>query len=105
MPDREKVISELESAASLAWNSNEGQCEIMDSDDALTVAHAIRDALELLKDQEPVKPFVGNYRKNSMGRCGHCNTPLLVLEGLRSSFCWMCGRMVKWDDSDRNGNG
>lgn len=48
-------------------------------------------------EQESVKPFVGNYWKNSMGRCGHCKAPLPALEGLRSKFCWMCERAVKWE--------
>ena len=54
MPDRETVISELELAVSLAWNSDEDQCEIMDADDAMTVAHAILDALTLLKADQSV---------------------------------------------------
>ena len=87
MADREKVISELELAASLAWDSDEGQCEIMDSDDALTVAHAIRDALELLKDQKSVKPAPGML-------CGECGCRIYQ----DANYCYNCGRPVKWDD-------
>lgn len=56
------------------------------------------DALAMLKAQEPVKPLDENYWKHTMGRCGHCKAPLPAIEGLRSKFCWMCGKAVKWDD-------
>lgn len=61
--------------------------------------------VSLLKEQEPVKPFyeegedfLNYFMKHTMGRCGHCKAPLPALDGMRSKFCWMCGRQVKWDD-------
>jgi len=56
------------------------------------------DALQLLKEQEPVKPIDETYWNHTYGRCGHCRAPLPALEGLKSKFCWMCGKAVKWND-------
>lgn len=59
---------------------------------------------ELLKEQEAVAPiyeegedFLNYFMKHTMGRCGHCKAPLPALDGMRSKFCWMCGRQVKWE--------
>ena len=101
MADREKVIKALKLAASLVWNSNEGQCEIMDSDDALTVAHAIRDALELLKDQEPVKPIEQGDDSYVCDNCGEAvgwdEMECYGIGKIRCKYCPGCGRMVKWN--------
>ena len=56
-----------------------------------------KDAADPLKAQEPVKPINENYWKHTMGRCGHCKAPLPAIEGLRSKYCWMCGKPVKWN--------
>ncbi len=60
---------------------------------------------ELLEEQEAVAPFyeegedfLNYFMKHTMGRCGHCKAPLPALDGMRSKFCWMCGRQVKWND-------
>jgi predicted amidophosphoribosyltransferase len=58
------------------------------------------DALNMLKEQEPMRPIYENYWKHTMGRCGHCKAPLPAIEGMQSKFCWMCGRAVKWDEAD-----
>jgi len=58
----------------------------------------MKEALELLREQEPVSPIHENYWKHTIGRCGHCKAPLPALEGMQSKFCWMCGRAVKWDE-------
>ena len=101
MPDRDKVISELELAASLAWNSDEGQCEIMDADDAMTVDHAILDALALLKEQE-AQTVLSNRccefapcRYTRKGFCPKCHQEVEWL--LNRNYCGFCGQAVKWD--------
>ena len=62
-------------------------------------------AVSMLKEQEAVVPFyeegedfLNYFMKHTMGRCGHCKAPLPALEGMRSKFCWMCGRQVKWNE-------
>ena len=59
--------------------------------------HLIDDALELLKEQEPVKPTrtlspEGNWWED----CGACDTVLLKWY----TYCPNCGRKVKWDAAD-----
>ena len=49
------------------------------------------DALALLKEQEPVKPF-GGY---GFYFCGGCKNPF---NSVSQKFCSECGQAVKWDD-------
>lgn len=51
MSDLDKVIKDLRRARRIAFDGE--MCQIMDADDALTVAYAIDDALILLSEQEP----------------------------------------------------
>ena len=55
------------------------------------------DIIALLKAQKPVKPLDENCWDHTMGRCGYCKAPLPAIDGLRSKFCWMCGKAVKWE--------
>ena len=50
-----------------------------------------REALALLKEQEPVEPIYGLHGER---HCGNCRNSLWV-SGQR--FCASCGRAVKWD--------
>lgn len=57
-------------------------------------ASIIHDALELLKAQEPVSPMQTN---------GHTGSPIWICGNCKSwigskivSYCWRCGRAVKW---------
>ena len=103
MPDREKVIRALECCLDI--NSSKYKhclnCDYRHDIDhcqwACQTGGILDDALALLKEQEPVKPLDENYWKHTMGRCGHCKAPLPAIEGLRSKFCWMCGKPVKWE--------
>lgn len=62
----------------------------------------VKDALELLKEQEPVKPV----KTWNTYLCGNCNRSVyheerqgcLVLYEERYTYCPNCGRKVKWDD-------
>lgn len=51
------------------------------------------DALELLKEQEPVKPTYEDFFGNRIARCGKCNGYIV-----RYRYCPGCGQAVKWDD-------
>lgn len=66
-------------------------------DDYRGIMEYIDDALTLLREQEAVKPISAHVWAHTFGRCGNCEAPLPALEGLRSKFCWMCGKAVKWD--------
>lgn len=50
------------------------------------------DALELLKEQEPVKPRYEDFFGDRVARCGNCNGYIV-----KYKYCPGCGRMVKWD--------
>lgn len=87
MTDREKVISNLE------------QC-LDDSVAAVVPADTVRDALALLKAQEPMKPVV-DIDTWKCGNCGHVleHQQLLgdnVLFHEQYNYCPECGRAVKW---------
>ena len=58
------------------------------------VQEIARNALELLKEQEPVAPvLVGR-----MWECGKCHAPVgIFMDDQRDQFCRTCGRSVKWE--------
>ena len=100
MTKLEKVIKALECCKDInklhcddcayTYNARSDRCEC--------TTEMASDALELLKEREPVKPIDETCWNHTYGRCGHCRAPLPALEGLHSKFCWMCGRQVKWDE-------
>ena len=63
-----------------------------------------RDALALLREQEPVKPLIPD--DDMMRYCGNCGEivghEVLGPSGLNVTqfeFCPKCGRKVKWDET------
>ena len=53
----------------------------------------IQDALEVLKEQEPIEP---KYRRG-MRYCGNCDRKLAFPYNHKAAtFCWHCGKKVKW---------
>lgn len=52
-----------------------------------------RDALALLKAQEPIPVKRIDGKRNHFLKCGGCNANLT--SGMK--FCPQCGRLVKWD--------
>ena len=90
MNELERVIKGLECCL------DEGSChgcpyyddmDYCDGSDTLK-----RDALALLKAQEPVKP----KRLNGYVYCGRCGYKLhWIVE--QNNFCQNCGRAVKWE--------
>lgn len=90
MPDREKVLHELDhQVADADWCDNDWKDNVP--------IWMLRGALALLREQGAVKPISAHVWAHTFGRCGNCEAPLPALEGLRSKFCWMCGKPVKWD--------
>ncbi len=87
MADREEVIKGLEKV----WDAfNHMEHELY--------ADYVYDALELLKEQEPVKPHkIPHSITHPYGAyvCGNCNIRILEQD---DDFCPNCGRAVKWDD-------
>lgn len=106
MPDREKVIKGLEYCM--------GGCQVScfkcpyreighQPPDCLDNCMILQDAVELLKENESVKPEV----LVDTWVCGNCKTRLErqamigpnVLISENFNYCPSCGRKVKWDDA------
>lgn len=85
MIDREKVIKGLEMivADDKMWRKADYYATIC------------KEALELLKAQEPIKPVWLGGENEHIGfyACGSCGMNM----GTNPNYCWYCGRKVKWD--------
>ena len=101
MIDREKVIKGLECCA--AGNSGKciKECPYDFVNNANCTAGMARDALELLKNQEPIKPVVNQDE----WVCGCCGTelerqkmisPNAIFHDLYD-YCPHCGKKVDWE--------
>lgn len=61
-----------------------------------TLAPLIRDALALLKAQEPVEPVPGLWDRDiQLYKCGACGGEIGA--GGIAKYCFHCGRAVKWE--------
>lgn len=91
MIDREKVIKGIRKCLSHKPCGENGcpyedECAVEHLNDPL-----LRDALTLLKEQEPVEPLYGSHGER---RCGVCRNKFFVYKQL---FCASCGRAAKWE--------
>ena len=89
MPDVEKVIRCLE------------QC-LDDSIAAVVPADTVRDALALLKAQEPVSPTRDDDGDLLCGVCGEGVVGYKIFDesgiyAARDNYCPKCGQAVKWE--------
>lgn len=89
MIDREKVIKGLECCSHLGYCEN--QCPYFVEFNCIELMSA--DALELLKEQRPVKP---DYDPTTLEwSCGNCGQSF---DRCKYKYCPTCGRAVKWDE-------
>lgn len=97
MADREKIINHFQDAIEASGDNNKWRFVRVD---------VIEDAIELLKEQEPIKPTV-SVDTWICSKCGHTlesqeliddkeNPQVLIHE--QYEYCPCCGRKVKWDD-------
>lgn len=94
MVDRKRVMQWLETCA----NGCEDGCPYEYKNLVYRVeckADLMSDALELLREQEPVRP-VKQIEQTEWTVCGHCHKHLIS----KWVFCPYCGRAVKWDAAD-----
>ena len=97
---RKKVIKGLEICSAGEWNSTDGRdhtdCPYYPAGyTGCTCKLLMRDALTLLREQEPVKPVKEQIFSSIYGWvCGACSFPLLSDS---YTYCPKCGRAVKWD--------
>ena len=104
MPDREKVIEGLEHCV------KEADCrgcvyfeQMKDQYDGYK-CDCNKDALALLKEQEPVEPYA-DFDGHDVWRCGNCGAAIFHFhndesdedEKVFSKFCTHCGKPVRWE--------
>lgn len=99
MSDREKVIKELEECLTASCR---GFWTCPYSDNAWD---AVREALALLREHEPIAPVKvnryietnehGGWFPSETYDCGNCGAELCN----KANYCYVCGRPVKWDVS------
>lgn len=85
MTDREKVrtqLAEIGIGLDMAGYHNDAQC--------------VRDALALLREQEPVRPKREDAGHRIIMLCGACGAPIPTPGGWRYKYCPTCGRGIKW---------
>lgn len=97
MPDAIDVINGLEciiSSGNAGMRDDCASCIYPGSADCL--APALRDALAMLKAQEPVEPVFERQFMTSIEiyDCGKCGTSLGA-KGI-AKYCMKCGQAVKW---------
>lgn len=95
MIDREKVIYDIERCICHVPDACR-DCSHYGHDAPIgCMEELLSDALELLKEHEPVKPK-SKVRHGSYGQiqhfCGNCNT---MIHG-KQKYCSECGKEVKW---------
>ena len=98
MTDREKAIKGLTHCT--AWSGlHECQPKVGDDcpyeDEADCQLSLMRDALVLLKEQEPVKPITDQGAVFRTYACGNCKTHFYLRQ---QKYCAICGRAVKWNE-------
>ena len=90
MADIEKVISDLEQQ--IRW-IEEIECHKFPG--WLNTTNAMRDALELLKEQEPAEPVMKKGRLFTAPTCRKCG--YFFQTGTKPNYCQECGQAVKWN--------
>ena len=100
MTDREKVIKGLKierECVSRDCDRNCAKCDLVQEREWLLSVYD--DAIELLKEQEPV---MWTYDGDNCFKCSNCdfhiNDEVYYLTDKPINFCPGCGRAVKWDD-------
>ena len=93
MPDMETVITHLQIIHTWAEFARERDLQFFTLNHLEKIAEWTDDALELLKEQEPVEPKRIDGKRNYFIKCGNCNYDLVT--GFQ--FCPHCGQAVKWE--------
>ena len=107
MANREKVLKGLECCLVFDEDYQCDECPYRATEDERKVIdwcchleELRKDALELLKGHEPVKPYKIPHSITHPGGayvCGDCKIKILEPD---DDFCPNCGRKVKWDAAD-----
>ena len=96
MNDREKVIKGLECAIGIRGVKDCDNCPYDYDFNCLGCDIVMRDALALLKEQEPVEPrWTHPEVGTNLLMCGGCG---IAIPFGKPNYCPWCGKEVKWDD-------
>lgn len=89
---RREIIKAIETCYTVGHNCTE--CPLFAEDDCND--KLMRDALELLKEQEPK---LVRYTASTV-RCPNCNKQITTKGCIHReiNYCWKCGQAVKWND-------
>ena len=96
---QEKVIKGLECIVSSGNDGMKDDCaNCVYPGGGDCVAPALRDAIALLKAQEPVEPTIGRCEEYDghdswWYQCGKCQKPI----DADDKYCRCCGQAVKWE--------
>lgn len=101
MADREKVIKGLEECMTASCRGYRPRLLCPYNDEEWDI---MRDALALLKEQEPVAPVMVPHSRGIAYNCGACGTEIAVIRDTVSAdwqknsvrYCRMCGGRIKW---------
>lgn len=105
--DREKVIKGLE-LCEISYDNRcyEKECPYYGQECTVNSIpyELMRDALELLKEQEAVAPVMVPHSLGIAYNCGSCGTEIAVIRDTVSAdyarnsvrYCQRCGKAVKW---------
>lgn len=97
MADRKKVVRAVETCFD-SWIDKHRNMGL----DLHEVERMKRDALALLKEQEPREPIYNEQKYGDhLPHCGNCEKAL-PNNGVygKVNFCHYCGKVVKWDEAD-----
>ena len=99
MADREKVIIGVDICLSRFHCGKD--CPYYNAENRSGCMELLRkDALELLKEQEAMKPIYNEQKYGDhLPHCGNCEK-VLPNNGVygKVNFCHYCGQAVKWDE-------
>lgn len=104
MPDQEKVLKGLECCID-PLKARCPECPYYPCyDEDTTSEKLLADALALLKEQEPVRPYL-DFDGRDVWRCGNCDQTLFHPTYTQCddddekvyAYCSCCGRRVNWN--------
>lgn len=92
MPDKKKVIKSLETCSDVYYGATGACSSCSFSQSKNCFAELVYQTIELLKEQEPVKPIRINTNFEQSWKCGECGG----LVNTYFKYCPYCGRSLRW---------
>jgi len=102
MANIDKVIEGLVQISNFFFDAYRKETNVFDYTEAKNKCDIVEDALVLLKEQEPVAPYVG--AEGITINCGNCGETVgyypagSSVPDKKCVYCPECGRKIKWND-------